>query len=79
MIKYAVIGRGRIVDTFIQGARLSGKLELAAVYSREEETGREYAVQYEIAKVYTDLNDLVNDKEIEDAIFRSEMDSYEEN
>lgn len=65
MIKYAVIGRGRIVDTFIQGARLSGKLELAAVYSREEETGREYAVQYEIAKVYTDLNDLVNDKEIE--------------
>ena len=65
MIKYAVIGRGKIVDTFIQGTRLSGKLELGAVYSRKEETGREYAVQYGIAKVYTDLNDLVKDKEIE--------------
>lgn len=65
MIKYAVIGRGRIVDTFIQGARLSGKLELGAVYSRKEATGGEYAKKHGALKVYTDLKDLASDKEIE--------------
>ena len=65
MIKYAVIGRGKIADTFIQGASLSGKLELEAVYSRQEETGKEYAKKHGILKVYTDLNELVDDKEIE--------------
>lgn len=65
MIKYAVIGRGRIADTFIQGASLSGRLELEAIYSRNEETGREYAKKHGACKVYTDFSDLVNDKEIE--------------
>ncbi len=65
MFKYAVIGRGKIADTFIRGASLSGKLELEAVYSRREVTGREYAAKHGIKKIYTDLNDLVNDKEIQ--------------
>ncbi len=65
MIKYAVIGRGKIVDTFIEGARLSGKLQLEAIYSRQVETGREYADKQGVSKVYTDITDLVNDTEIE--------------
>ena len=65
MIKYAVIGRGRIADTFIQGANICGRFELNAVYSRNEETGREYAKKHGVCKVYTDFSDLINDKEIE--------------
>lgn len=65
MIKYAVIGRGKIVDTFIEGARLSGKLELEAIYSRQADTGREYANKQGVSKVYTDISDLVQDKEIQ--------------
>lgn len=65
MINYAVIGRGKIVDTFIQGARISGRFNLMAVYSRHMETGREYADKQGALKVYTDLEDLVQDKEIE--------------
>ena len=65
MIKYAVIGRGKITDCYIKGADLSGKFELIAVYSRQEDTGREYAARHGVEKVYTDLNALANDNDIE--------------
>jgi len=65
MINYAVIGRGKIVDTFIQGANKSGRFNLVAVYSRNVETGMEYADKQGALKVYTDLEDLVRDEEIE--------------
>lgn len=65
MIKYAVIGRGSIADCYIKGAEISGRFELTAVYSRQEETGREYAKKHGAKKVYTNLDDLAKDKEIE--------------
>ena len=65
MVKYAVIGRGKIADTFIQATKYSGKLQLNAVYSRCKDTGKEYAKKHGVSKVYTDLNDLINDKQIE--------------
>lgn len=77
MIKYAVIGRGKIADCYIKGASLSGRFELAAVYSRQEETGREYAKKHGVCKVYTDLNDLINDSEI-DAVYIASPNSCHE-
>ncbi len=68
MIKYATIGRGVIVDCFINGARKSGIMELTAVYSRNEETGKEYAKLKGCDKVYTSLDALCADKEI-DAVY----------
>ena len=65
MIKYATIGRGTIAETFIEGARLTGRFSLEAVYSRNEETGREFAEKQGAKKVYTTLHDLCSDEEIE--------------
>lgn len=65
MIKYATIGRGTIAETFIEGARLTGRFTLDAVYSRNEETGREFAEKHGAKKVYTTLEDLCADGEIE--------------
>lgn len=65
MIKYATIGRGTIAETFIEGARLTGRFSLEAVYSRNEETGREFAEKQGAKKVYTTLQDLCSDEEIE--------------
>ena len=65
MIKYATIGRGTIAETFIEGARLTGRFSLEAVYSRNAETGREFAEKYGAKKVYTTLEDLCADPEIE--------------
>lgn len=65
MIKYATIGRGTIAETFIEGARLTGRFSLEAVYSRNEETGREFAEKHGAKKVYTTLEDLCADEDIE--------------
>ena len=68
MIRYATIGRGAIVDQFIAGARLSGRLQLAAVYSRGEQSGRIFAAKHACDTVYTDLSQLAADRSI-DAVY----------
>lgn len=65
MIKYATIGRGVIVDCYIKGTALTKEFSLEAVYSRNSETGREYAEKWGCKKVYTDLESLAADPEIE--------------
>lgn len=65
MIKYATIGRGKIAELFIEGARLTGRFTLDAVYSRNEKTGREFASRYGAKKVYTNIEALCADREIE--------------
>lgn len=64
MINYAVIGRGNIADQYIKGAEISGEFSLSAVYSRNLQTGKEYAQKHGCSKVYTSLEDLAADKEI---------------
>ena len=64
MIKYATIGRSKITRQFIEGARLSGEMELVAVYSRSKENGLTFANDYGCKKVYTSLEDLAADSEI---------------
>ncbi len=68
MIKYATIGRGKIAETFIKGAELTGRFSLEAVYSRNEATGREFADSFGAKKVYTDIDALVADPDI-DAVY----------
>ncbi len=65
MIKYATIGRGVIAETFIEGAKLTGRFSLDAVFSRNAETGREFADRFGAKKVYTTIEDLCADPEIE--------------
>ncbi len=68
MIRYATIGRGTIVDQFIAGAALSGEFLLAAVYSREEKTGRVFAQKHGCDRVYTSLDELAAAPDI-DAVY----------
>lgn len=68
MIRFATIGTGSIVHTFLKEALLCSDLEYVAVYSRKEETGKAFAVQYHVTKVYTDLKELARDQEI-DAVY----------
>lgn len=68
MIRIATIGRGNIVDCFIKGLKQTGRFSLDAVYSRDEKTGREFALKHGAQKVYTSLQELANDKEI-DAVY----------
>lgn len=57
-MRYAVIGTGWIADSYIRGASLTGKWELAAVYSRRRETGLAFGEKYGVDTVYTSLEEL---------------------
>lgn len=68
MIRLATIGRGNIARQFIAGARISGQFTLEAVYSRDAQTGAQWAAEQGCSKVHTDLQALANDPDI-DAVY----------
>ena len=68
MINLAVIGRNFVVDEMLEATRLFPEIKLCAIYSRNEETGREYADKWGFDRVYTDLDKMASDKAI-DAVY----------
>lgn len=65
-INFGIIGTNWITHSYVKCAHASGKWNLAAVYSRKEETAQEFASKYEGRQValYTDVNALVQDSNI---------------
>ncbi|OCG09071.1 oxidoreductase [Gilliamella sp. wkB178] len=68
MIKLAIIGTNWITDKFIAAALQSQQYQLVAVYSRSLDKGRLFAQKYHIDSVYTDLDELAKNPQI-DAIY----------
>ena len=66
--RFGIVGTGRISDWVLKGAVLEPRFEAAAVCSRSLEKGRAFAEAHGIAKVYTDLDEMASDPEI-DAIY----------
>lgn len=64
-MKIATIGTGFIVEWFLGAAAQVEGAEVIAVYSRKEETGRTLADKFHIAQVYTDLDTMLQNKEID--------------
>ena len=64
-MKFATIGSNVIVHQFIEAAALVDDFEYGAIYSRTKEKGHELADRCGVAKVYTSLEALAKDKEIE--------------
>lgn len=67
-IRFATIGSNFIVDSFLRGAAHEERFEYAAVYSRNEDRAREFAQRYGVDKIYTSLESLACDKDI-DAVY----------
>lgn len=74
-IRFAIIGTNWITERFLQSALETEEFILAAVYSRTEEKGRAFAAKYADPKVYTDLEAMVQDDEI-DAVYIASPNSY---
>lgn len=68
MIKFATIGSNFIVHQFIEAAREVADFEYVAAYSRTYETGAALAKQYGAKTVYTDLEELARETNI-DAVY----------
>lgn len=63
-IKLGTIGSGVIVRSILDGVKVTEGISLEAVYSRSEEKGRKLAGDYGAQKVYTELEDMFNDADV---------------
>ena len=64
-MKIGTIGSGFIVRTILSKVAVLDGIECAAVYSRNCETGRKLADDFGVEKVYTDLEALCSDPELD--------------
>lgn len=68
MIRFGIIGTGKITDKFLKAASLSEKFRLTAVYSRTEQKAREYAEEYHAKLWFDSLEEMAACEEV-DAVY----------
>jgi len=68
MLRFGIIGTNWITNDFVDAARRTEGVELTAVYSRKEETGRAFADKHGIAVVFDDLEKFASSEEF-DAVY----------
>ncbi len=64
-IRWGILGAGNIARAFAEGLKALPDAELTAVASRTQATGREFAKQINVRKVYTGYNELVRDPNVD--------------
>lgn len=64
-MKIGTVGSGPIVRSLLDGIRVTDGVCCEAVYSRSAQTGKALADQYGISKVYTDLEALMEDGQVD--------------
>ena len=62
-IRLGTIGSGVIVHSILDGVMKTEGIRCVAVYSRTEEKGRKLADDYSVKKVYTDMDEFLQDEE----------------
>lgn len=62
--KFATVGRGKIVSSFLAATEYFDNFSLEAVYSRNFEDGKAFAEKYSCKKVYTSLDEIISDKDV---------------
>ncbi|MBE5769211.1 MAG: Gfo/Idh/MocA family oxidoreductase [Clostridiales bacterium] len=68
MIRFATIGTNQIVDKLLAAAAHCPALVHSAVYSRREDTGAAFALKHGCSRVFTSLEALASDPDI-DAVY----------
>ena len=64
-MKIGTIGTGTIVEEFLKAVREVENVECIATYSRKEENAKRLADKFNIKKIYTDYDLLIEDEEID--------------
>lgn len=64
-IKWAIVGTGYIANNFASGMQVVKDAVLAAVVSRNENSGKTFAEKYGCSKVYTDLDKMLKSEDID--------------
>ena len=68
MVRFGIVGTGKITEEFVMSARASGVAVPVAVYSRTEKTGRAYAQAHGLPHAFSSLVDMVESGHV-DAVY----------
>lgn len=68
MIRFGIIGTNDITTWFLNGASLVKDFKLTAVYSRTEETAKEFASRYGVENTFTSLEEMAT-SDLIDAVY----------
>lgn len=64
-MKLAVLGSGFIVKEALPALKTIPEIKIEAIFARKEEVAKDFAKKYQVPKVYTDYETLLNDPEID--------------
>ena len=64
-MKIGTIGTNFIVDRFIGAAKQVENVEIAAIYSRNQESAKSFASKHSVSKIYCDLDEMMSDPELD--------------
>lgn len=68
MIRFAVVGTNWITQRFIDAAHESGKMKLAAIYSRDLEKARAFGADYPVKHYFDSLEEMAS-SDVIDAVY----------
>lgn len=74
-IRFGIIGTNTITEQFLKAAMKCESFKLNAIYSRTEERAREFASNYGVKHIYTNLEQLLKD-DVVDAMYIASPNAY---
>lgn len=74
-IRFGIIGTSKITEEFLKGARKVDEFVIDAIYSRKEETAKEFALKYDVKNIFTDLEEMAK-SDLIDAVYIASPNSF---
>ncbi|HEX9025131.1 MAG TPA: Gfo/Idh/MocA family oxidoreductase [Clostridium sp.] len=74
-VRFGIIGTSKIADNFLNGAKKVDEFVAGAVYSRKEETAKEFASKYGIENTFTNLEEMAK-SDLIDAVYIASPNSF---
>ena len=65
MMKFAIIGTSSISEKFIDALKSTKSCEAYALLSRDKNKGKRFVEKFEIEKLYTNIEEMLKDKDIQ--------------
>lgn len=74
-IRFGIVGTSKITEEFLKGAKKVDEFVFGAVYSRKEETAKEFASKYGVETTFTNLEEMAKSNLI-DAVYIASPNSF---
>lgn len=74
-VRFGIIGTSKITEEFLKGAKKLDRFLLNAIYSRKEETAKDFSLKYDVKNTFTDLEEMAK-SDLIDAVYIASPNSF---